>query len=124
MAGLKDIVVDAQRPSHLARFWAETLDGYSIRAYDQAEIDRLAGRGLTPNTDPAVALDGPGPSIFFQITDQQKTSRNRLHLDLSCASRVAEVERLIDLGATLRDVRDTYSVMQDPEGNEFCIQDP
>ena len=36
----------------------------------------------------------------------------------------AEVARLRGLGATVRDERDGYTVMQDPEGNEFCVRDP
>ena len=64
---LRDIVIDAREPARLARFWAEALDGYAVREYDDAELHRLAAQGLTPETDPSVAVDGPGPTLFFQF---------------------------------------------------------
>jgi hypothetical protein len=48
MARLKDIVIDADHPAALARFWAAALDGYEIAPYDDEEVARLAGLGLTP----------------------------------------------------------------------------
>lgn len=124
MATLKEIVVDALNPAALARFWAAALDDYSLRPYDAAEIARLAQLGLTPQTDPSVAVDGNGPTLFFQKTAQPKVGRNRIHMDLRCASRAEEVRRLEQLGATVRDRHETFTVMLDPEGNEFCVQDP
>jgi hypothetical protein len=123
MARIKEIVVDATNPAALARFWAAVLDDYALRAYDATEIARLADLGFTPETDPCVALDGPGPTLFFQRTDVAPTGRNGIHLDLSCANRAREVECLERLGATVRDVHATFTVMLDPEGNAFCVQD-
>ena len=124
MARIHEIVIDSTNPPALARFWAAALDGYSLRAYDEAEVARLAAMGRTPETDPAVALDGPGPTIFLQEVSEPKRGRNRLHLDLVGGPRAQEVGRLRALGATLRDEHDRFSVMQDPEGNEFCVCDP
>ncbi len=124
MARIKEIVVDSLNPPALARFWAAVLDDYEVRPYGEKDLADLASRGLTPETDPSVALDGAGPTLFFQLTRQSKVGRNRIHLDLRCASRREEVERLQRLGASVRDVRDTYTVMLDPEGNEFCVQEP
>jgi hypothetical protein len=65
-----------------------------------------------------------GPSLWFQRVPEAKTSKNRLHFDLRApGGRVAdEVRRLEGLGATvLRDGQDLV-VMQDPEGNEFCVE--
>lgn len=124
MARIHEIVIDSLDPPALARFWVGALDGYAVRPYDAAEVARLASLGRTPETDPSVALDGPGPTIFFQEVPEAKRGRNRLHFDLRGGSRAAEVERLCALGATVRDHHDTYSVLQDPEGNEFCVCDP
>jgi hypothetical protein len=124
MATLQEIVVDALNPAALARFWAAALDDYALRPYDAAEIARLAHLGLTPETDPSVALDGRGPTLFFQKSARGKTGRNRMHWDLRCASRADEVARLVRLGASVRDVHATFTVMLDPEGNEFCVQEP
>jgi hypothetical protein len=124
VARIREIVIDSLAPPKLARFWAAALDGYAVRPYDEAEIARLASIGRTPETDPSVALDGPGPAIFLQETPVPKAGRNRLHLDLVGGPRADEVKRLCALGATVRDEYDTYSVLQDPEGNEFCVRDP
>jgi hypothetical protein len=48
---LKDIVFDCENAATLARFWAAALDDYEIRPYDDAEIQRLATVGLTPEAD-------------------------------------------------------------------------
>jgi hypothetical protein len=95
-----------------------------VRPYDESELARLAAIGRTPATDPSVALDGPGPTLFFQEAAGGKAGRSRLHLDLVGGPRAAEVERLRALGATVRDEHGAYSVLQDPEGNEFCVRDP
>jgi hypothetical protein len=122
--GLKDIVIDCGNAPSLARFWAGLLDGYAVRAYDEAEIARLAAQGLTPESDPNVAVDGPGPTLFFQEVPEPKAAKNRLHLDIEVADRVAEVERLTANGARAIAQFDTWTVLRDPEGNEFCLTDP
>lgn len=124
MAKLKEIVIDARHPAALARFWAAALTDYSIRPYDNAEIARLEGLGFTPETDPSVMLDGPGPSICFLIREVPRATTNHIHLDIVGGPRRNEVARLIVLGAQVRDEHQTYTVMLDPEGNAFCVLDP
>ena len=121
MAGLREVVFDCANPAALARFWAAVLDGYAVRAYDDAEIARLAARGLTPETDPSVMVDGPGPSFCFQLAREARPDKGRLHLDVSVPDRRREVERLRALGATVEREADVYTVMRDPEGNVFCV---
>lgn len=121
MGRLKEIVIDADHPASLARFWAEALEGYSVRDYDAAEIARLASLGFTPETDPTVMVDGPGPSLCFQRMNGPRPARNRIHLDVSAADRPAEVLRLLALGARLVREAEGYTVLHDPEGNNFCV---
>ena len=123
MAALKEIVVDSAHPASLARFWAAALDDYAVRAYDADEIARLASLGLTTETDPTVMVDGPGPTLCFQKKPEPKTARNRIHLDLACEARHLEIDRLTALGARVREHREGFSVLLDPEGNEFCVID-
>ncbi|WP_433515157.1 VOC family protein [Nonomuraea sp. CA-143628] len=124
MAVLREIVFRCERAPALARFWAEALDGYQVRPYDDAEIERLAGLGRTPDTDPNVALDGPGPILFFSEVTDQKSTGNRVHLDVIAINRRAEIDRLVSHGASVVHEFDTWTVMCDPEGNEFCVADP
>ena len=121
MAALREIVFDCAHPARLGRFWAAVLDGYAVRAYDAAEIARLAARGLTPETDPVVMVDGPGPSLCFQLAREPRVQNGRIHLDVSVADRGAEVARLCALGASVAREGDGYTVLRDPEGNAFCV---
>ena len=124
MGTLREIVFDADHPAELARFWAQVLDGYAVRPYDAAEIARLASLGLTPETDPSVLVDGPGPLLCFQtMPGSVRQPRNRVHLDISVVDRKAEVDRLVALGASMARDGDGYTVMRDPEGNNFCLVD-
>ena len=123
VTAISEIVFDSLHPAGLARFWACVLTEYEVRPYDEAEIQRLAAAGFSPETDPAVAVDGPGPTLFFQKTELPKRSRNRVHLDLEVADRSSEVRRICALGAQLRDEHTNHSVLLDPEGNEFCLRD-
>ena len=123
MARITEIVIDSMDPAGLASFWADVLDDYKVRPYDDEELARLAGLGLTPETDPSVAVDGPDLTLFFQKTELPKSSRNRIHFDIRSENRIEEVKRLEALGARMRDIHDTFTVMLDPESNEFCVVD-
>ena len=123
MGMIHEIVFDCDKPAKLAQFWAGLLDGYAVRSYDEAEIARLATLGLTPETDPTVMVDGPGPSICFQNVDGRRHDNNRVHFDVEVSDRSGEVERLKTAGAETVRVLPTYTVMRDPEGNQFCLID-
>ncbi|NMA98673.1 MAG: VOC family protein [Phyllobacteriaceae bacterium] len=123
MGAIHEIVFDCDKPAVLAKFWAGLLDGYNVRPYDDAEIVRLAALGFTPDTDPTVLVDGPGPSLCFQNVEGRRYDNNRVHFDVEVADRPSEVERLKQAGATVDRVLPTYTVMRDPEGNQFCLVD-
>lgn len=140
------LVIDCSDPDLLARFWAQALhyelepapegfdtwdDYYRDLGVDEEEL----GVGEDSIIDPR----GEGPRIWFQQVPEEKTIKNRLHLDISVGgnrsvpiedrkARVdAEAQRLVALGATLlrglgQPGLDHYAVaMADPEGNEFDI---
>ena len=121
MARLKDIVIDADHPAGLARFWAAAIDGYAILPYDEQEIARLAAVGLTPETDTSVMVAGPGTRLCIHLRTGPRPDRNRVHLDLAADDVEAEVARLLALGAKRVRQGDGYVVLNDPEGNNFCI---
>ena len=105
------IVVDAQDPARLSRWWAEVL-GYKVLDEDENEV--IVGQG-----------DKVYPILYFTRTTAEKTGKNRLHIDLSPDDREAEVERLVDMGARHVDIGQgdgrNWTVLADPEGNEFCV---
>jgi len=121
-ARLKEIVFDCRHAAPLARFWAALLDGYAVRPYDDEELARLAALGLTPETDPVVMVDGPGPTLCFHEIERGRV-QGRLHLDLQVGDRNAERARALALGASMIREADGYSVLADPEGNHFCLVD-
>lgn len=121
-ARLKEVVFDCRHPASLARFWSALVEGYAVRAYDDAEIARLATLGLTPETDPVVMVDGPGPSLCFHQMERGRV-QGRIHLDLEVADRTTERARALAMGASIIHEADGYTVLADPEGNHFCLVD-
>ncbi|GAB4001000.1 hypothetical protein GCM10029992_34960 [Glycomyces albus] len=93
-----------------------------MRPYDEAEVKRLASLGHTPETDPSVAVDSPDGSVtlFCQEVPEPRTVKNRMHFDIEVASE-AERDRLLDLGAKVIEHLPEWTVMADPQGNEFCV---
>jgi hypothetical protein len=125
MARLADVVFDCARPSVVARFWAEALDGYAVAPYDADELERLRSIGIDdPEDDPTVLVEGPAdsPRLWFQLVPEAKIVKNRVHLDLRADDLAAEVDRLVGLGAqVLHPEREGLVVLADVESNEFCV---
>ena len=126
MATLADIVFDCQHPASLAWFWAAVLDDYEVGPYDANELARLAAMGVTNTEDDPTVLvvsSSQGPRIWFQAVPEAKTTKNRVHLDIRSDDRRADVDRLRSLGAHVVGDRPDHhlTVLQDPEGNEFCL---
>ncbi len=107
-----DLVVDCHDAKLLADFWCAAL---GFEEYDADETG-VAIR------DPS----GTDRDILFLIVPEPKSGKNRLHIDLVPPSTMQEeVERLSAAGAALRrlvEENDSYwTIMEDPEGNEFCV---
>ena len=130
MARLADLTFDARHPASLARFWAAALDGYAVAPYDEAELERLRAKGIDdPEDDPSVLVEGRvPPRLWFQRVPAEKSTKNRLHLDVRADDVEAEIERLTGLGARVLDRHEEdgmrWVVCADPEGNEFCVFAP
>lgn len=124
MSHLVGIVLDCRHAAKLARFWEAAL-GWQIRAYEEAEVARLAALGLTPETDPMVAIDSPDGSLVFFVQEvpEPRTAKNRMHVDIRLRDQ-AHLDELLRLGATVLAEHDGWRVMADPEGNEFCVTLP
>lgn len=110
------ICIDCNDPSTLGRWWGELL-GWRIThdADDELVLEPPAGS----------AEDGVSPDLLFGRVTEPKTVKDRLHIDLRPDDQEAEVARALALGATRVDVGQTgdesWVVLADPEGNEFCI---
>lgn len=143
MARSIQITFDAANTQALAEFWVEAL-GYVLqpppKGFDSWEAFARAAGIPRNDWDRLAAIvdpDGDGPRILIQKVPEPKTAKNRCHLDISVTNDAmdpterqdaidTEADRLVDLGATRLGSFDeaigTWTVMQDPEGNEFCLQ--
>jgi hypothetical protein len=111
---ITELVLDCRDPELLARFWCEVLGYVELeRDGDDIEIGPPGG--------------GPMPTIVLSRTDDPKTGKLPLHIDVNATDRdqAAELERLLAAGARPADVGQTgdesWHVLADPEGNEFCL---
>ena len=110
------VVVDCADPRAMARFWGQAMDWTVPEVTDDYARLRSA--------------QGVGPYLEFLRSPDVKTVKNRIHLDLRPYPRsdqAAEVARLLALGATPADVGQgdvPWTVLADPEGNEFCLLTP
>ena len=103
-------MIDARDPAALGRWWQEAL-GWVVVNDDPEEFE------IRPAPDRL-------PGLLFGSVPEHKTIKNRLHLDFRPDDRDSEVERMLALGATRADVgqgEESWVVLADPEGNEFCI---
>ena len=107
---LEQVVVDAHDPHALAAWWREAL-GWAVVDEDADEVEIRASEDRLPG-------------ILFGRTDDAKPTNNRLHFDFRPDDQDAEVQRLVGLGARRIDIgqgEQTWVVLADPEGNEFCV---
>lgn len=104
------MIVDCRDPERMAGFWAAVL-GYRVFARDETGV---AIRGAATS-----------PDILFIRVPEAKGGKNRLHFDVCPTDRSQEDElsRLLGLGATRSSIvgSGSWVVLEDPEGNEFCL---
>jgi hypothetical protein len=135
------VTFDCADPERVGRFWCEVLgyvpppapEGFATWTdYDQSQPADRQGSWFAC-TDPT----GVGPRLYFQRVPEGKVVKNRVHLDVRVATGLggaermaaleAEQHRLEKLGAVLFEVlvadeeNESTIVMQDIEGNEFCL---
>jgi hypothetical protein len=142
------VVVDAADPARLAQFWATAL-GYVVQpppdGFDSWP-DFLSSIGVPESAwnsrSAVVDPRGRGPRLFFQQVPEPKAGKNRVHVDVNAVVaeggetarvepdvRRAAVARWVDVvvgaGATtvqtVEQQGEHWVVLQDPEGNEFCV---
>lgn len=140
------VTIDCIDPHELAHWWAETLR-WDVEPHDESFIRSMIEQGHATDDDTIVhrgalvwkngaAINGRGspgpgqPRMLFARVPEQKTVKNRVHLDLRTgiedADALAQLRAsLLERGASAidegREGPHTWTVMTDPEGNEFCI---
>lgn len=121
---IASVTFDCEDALKVATFWSAALG----RPLDAGASSGFASIGFATRRDklgwgPVDPEDEP--TWMFGKVSEPKTAKNRMHLDVITSDPEAESARLVALGATrVRDANEygyTWTVMQDPEGNEFCV---
>jgi catechol 2,3-dioxygenase-like lactoylglutathione lyase family enzyme len=115
MLRVGSIVIRVDDLPRMAAFWTAALD-YVRRDGDGDDFALLHPR------------DGVGPNVSLDRVRSERVIPPRIHLDLYAVDQAAEVERLTALGATevhwdRRPPDADYVILEDPEGNRFCVID-
>jgi hypothetical protein len=112
------LVIDAHDPHALAAFWSSVLGWETIASdADEGELEEEVELG---------APDGSFPTLLFIRGPDDKVIKNRLHIDVrpTGVDQATELARLLEIGAREVDIGQgdqTWHVLADPEGNEFCL---
>ena len=112
-AVLREVVIDCNDPGLVAEFWGQVL-GWEVHQKGDEFWMSESGAPF------------PDLCLVFGQVPEAKTVKNRVHIDVSPVGcdRDEEVARLEALGATRADIgqgEQPWVVLQDPEGNEFCV---
>ncbi len=108
------LVLDSRNPQELAPFWAAAL-GYTVIAdVDNYVLLMPAGK--------------PGPKLLLQKVPEEKAGKNRVHFDIDTVDIESVATELESIGARrVGPIQEEHGshwiVMNDPEGNEFCVCD-
>jgi hypothetical protein len=138
------IAVDSRQPHQQADWWAETL-GWQVEPQDEQFIRKMIAEGYASDEDtmthngrlvwregaairhPDVPAGPTGRRILFQAVPEDKSVKNRWHLDVRVGEDDVDavVARLKERGATFlwngHQGPHTWVTMADPEDNEFCV---
>ncbi|MFD3555808.1 VOC family protein [Streptomyces goshikiensis] len=115
---ISELVIDCAEPQRLAAFWSEVLGYVELGREEDGSIE------IGP---PGAGFGGPQPTLILSPGGAPRTGKLRLHIDVNATDRDqdAELERLLALGAAPVDIgqtgNETWHVLADPEGNEFCL---
>lgn len=119
---LYSIVIDSADPGSLGRWWSDAL-GWPVTCEEPDEVV------VEPSEDSSIV-----PALVFGLVPEAKAVKNRVHLDLATTSsehQASLIERLVESGARTADIGQgegddpvPWTVLTDPEGNEFCVLEP
>lgn len=114
---ISELVLECRDPEALALFWCSVLDFVVLDREDHGSVE----------IGPPTGFGGAQPTIILSQNAEPAKGKSRLHIDVNAtdSDQEAELERLLGLGARPASIGQTgeesWHVLQDPEGNEFCL---
>jgi predicted enzyme related to lactoylglutathione lyase len=127
-AHIWNVTFACAEPRELGRFWAlalgwpdEDIDESIFRTFREAGVGEpdISGFHLVK------APNGTRPRFYFHRREKSSPDSYPMHLDFATEHREAEVERLVQAGASVVETKQgtnvTFTIMRDPEGNPFCV---
>jgi predicted enzyme related to lactoylglutathione lyase len=109
------VIIDCHDPQKLAEFWGDLTGSKPEFVYPEyIFMSKLPGNHIR---------------LAFQKVPESKTIKNRVHLDLGYKDPEAFIQRVLELGGSVNETHQMsegppWTVLRDPEGNEFCITTP
>jgi hypothetical protein len=121
---IASVTFDCADALKLGQFWSAAL-GRPLDPNASSDFATIGFGGRRDKVGWAPVERDVAPTWMFVRVPEPKTAKNRMHLDVMASEPEAEVDRLVELGATHVADREeygyTWTVMTDPEGNEFCV---
>lgn len=121
---IASVTFDCADALTLGRFWSAAL-GRPLDPRASGDFATIGFAGRRDTVGWAEVEHDDDPTWMFVKVHEPKTAKNRIHLDLMTPDPAAEAARLVELGAThvgdMEEYGYEWTVMADPEGNEFCI---
>jgi hypothetical protein len=121
---IASVTFDCADALTVGRFWSAAV-GRPLDPKPSSDFATIGFVGRRDKVGWAPVERDNDPTWIFAKVPEPKTAKNRMHLDLMAADPEAEVARLVELGATrVADINEygyAWTVMADPEGNEFCV---
>ena len=126
---LRNVTFACAEPPQLATFWSEAT-GWPVEEIPEEFFDQLRAAGIDERELDAyaaiTATDGSLLRFLFQRRQKTPTESIPLHPDFRTGDREGEIERLVALGAAVKETKHArdriWTVMRDPEGNAFCVE--
>lgn len=123
-----NVTFASAEPRELGRFWAFAL-GWPDEDIDESIVQKFRDAGVgEPELRVFHLTRAPGggaPRFYFHRREKSRPESHPIHLDFATDDREAEIERLMQAGASVVETKQgtnlTFTVMRDPEGNPCCV---
>lgn len=129
MPAISHVTFASEDPDELAAFWEQALD-HERQSLPDGTSESTGESGASGSEETVLlAHPGDGPDLLFMRMPGSTPEHMPIHLDIEVENREPTVDRLETRGGTIVETKSeefgtethTWTVMEDPEGNGFCV---